>query len=75
MTFIEIALGHANTNWEFNSGSKPVSFDPCFRGAITALVDNVARRVGDRYNLCSESTQNGKGKEMHGGIWELQHVK
>jgi len=68
MTFIEIALGHANTNWEFNSGSKPVSFDPCFRGAITALVDNVARRVGDRYNLCSESTQNGKGKEMHGGI-------
>ncbi len=32
MTFIEIALGHANTDWEFNSGIKPLSFDPCLWG-------------------------------------------
>jgi hypothetical protein len=28
MTFVEIALGHANPDWELNGGSKSVSFDP-----------------------------------------------
>jgi hypothetical protein len=27
MTFVEIALGHANPDWELNGGSKSVSFD------------------------------------------------
>jgi hypothetical protein len=65
MAFVEIALGHANPDWELNGGSKPISFDPSLWGGITALVDNMIRRVWDCYNLRSESTQNIKGEEMH----------
>jgi len=54
MTFVEIALRHPNTNWKFDIGINPVSFDPRFWDSITTLMDNMICKMWDCCSLRSE---------------------
>jgi hypothetical protein len=67
MALLEIALGHASTNWELYSGIKPISFDPRFWGGIRPFVQNVVRKMWNCCSLRNKSTQNEQSEEMYGG--------
>jgi hypothetical protein len=72
MALLEIALGHANMNWELYSGIKPISFGPRFWGGITPFMQNVVRSMWS----CAirAPKMDGVKKCMVGKILEIQQL-